>query len=157
SQEGYVSRGTVTIAPLVLGLFAAEGAPSGVALNAATSSPGPFDVTTPDTLGSDKRTRLQLFASGFSVNAANTDPRNDVQLGGGLVLPNLAESVMVEARLLDGRVFQLPVEYAGAQGRMSGVDQINCILVQELRGAGTVNLTVVAAGQRSNSVQIVVR
>jgi uncharacterized protein (TIGR03437 family) len=157
SQDGYVSRGTVTIAPVMPGLFGTDGAGTGIALNDATGSAATFDVTTPNTFGSDKRTRLQLFAAGFSAGAVNTDAGNDVQLDGGGVLPNLAESVAVEARTSNGQVFQLPVEFAGALGRMAGVDQINCVLVPQLRGAGQVDLTLVVGGQRSNSVQIVVR
>jgi uncharacterized protein (TIGR03437 family) len=157
SQEGYVSRGTVTIAPFMPGLFATESTSIGVVLNAATGNSGPLDVTTPETFGNDKRTRLQLFAAGFSAGAANTDSTNDIQLGDGVVLPNLAESVTVEARTSDGRVYQLPVEYAGTQGHLAGADQINCVLVPQLRGAGSVDLTIIVGGQRSNTVQIIVR
>jgi uncharacterized protein (TIGR03437 family) len=159
SQEGYVSRGMITIAPIAPGLFAvgSTGMGAGIVTNAATGNAGPFDVTTPETLGSDKRTRLQLFAAGFSAGAANSDTTNDVQMGGGAVQANLAESVAVEARTSDGRVFQLPIEYAGALTHMAGVDQINVILATQLRGAGTVDLTLIVGGQRSNSVQIVVR
>ena len=158
SQEGYVSRGVVTVAPLAPSLFAVGGAGvgSGLALNDATHATGSFDVTTNETLGADKRTRLQLFALGFDA-AANTDTRNDVPMEGGAVMPNLAESVTVEARAGDGRVFLLPVEYAFAHAGMAGLDQVNCVLVPELRGAGAVDLTLLVGGRRSNSVRIVVR
>jgi uncharacterized protein (TIGR03437 family) len=158
SRDGYVSRGTIIIAPLAPGLFTAgdSGTGVGLVLNAATNQPGPFAVLTPETLGSDKRTRLLIFATGLSVGAANVDPSNDVQLDGS-VLPNVAESVTVEARLSDGRRFLLPVEYAGARRPFFGLDQINVVLRSELAGAGSVELTVIADNQRSNSVTVSIR
>jgi uncharacterized protein (TIGR03437 family) len=155
SQEGYVSRGIIHIAAVVPSLFNANGA--ALVLNATTGAGGTFDVTTDANLSSDKRTRLQILAAGFSAGAANTSATNDVQLDGGAVAVNLAESVAVEARTTDGRVYLLPVEYAGALGRVAGLDQVNVILVPELRGAGNVTLTLVVAGQRSNSATISVR
>jgi uncharacterized protein (TIGR03437 family) len=66
------------------------------------------------------------------------------------LLENLSESVSVFASTADGRVFSLRVEYAGAQGQLRGLDQINVVLVPELAGAGTIQLTVVAGGRVSN-------
>jgi uncharacterized protein (TIGR03437 family) len=37
-----------------------------------------------------------------------------------------------------------------------GLDQVNVVLIPELRGAGAVQLTVVAAGVRSNTMTITV-
>jgi uncharacterized protein (TIGR03437 family) len=161
SQQGYVSRGAVTIAPLAPGLFTADGSGTGAAavMNAAgVGTTDGFNVLTPQQLGADKRTRLMLFATGLGSDAAlDTDASNDVRLDGGAMLANFAESVSVEARTSDGRVFLLPVEFAGAQPSMAGVDQINVVLTSQLGGAGQVALTLVAGGQRSNSVNIFVR
>jgi uncharacterized protein (TIGR03437 family) len=87
----------------------------------------------------------------------NANAANDVQLGGGAVRVNFAEAVAVEARTGDGRVFLLPVEYAGATGALAGLDQVNAVLIPQLRGAGAVQLTLVVAGQRGNSITINVR
>jgi uncharacterized protein (TIGR03437 family) len=73
------------------------------------------------------------------------------------VRPNFAESVAVEARLGDGRVYLLPVEFAGAQGVLPGLDQVNVRLIPELRGAGTVQLTLILGGRRSNAPTIVIQ
>jgi uncharacterized protein (TIGR03437 family) len=86
---------------------------------------------------------------------ANTDTSNDVSSNGKL-LQNFAESVTVEARLSDGRIFNLPVEYAGAQGAQRGIEQVNFVLIPELAGAGNVQLTVTAGGRRSNTMTITV-
>jgi uncharacterized protein (TIGR03437 family) len=63
----------------------------------------------------------------------------------------------VEARLSDGRVFMLPVEFAGLQGVLPGLDLVNVILVPELKGAGNVQLTIIIAGERSNSPSVFIR
>jgi uncharacterized protein (TIGR03437 family) len=97
-----------------------------------------------------------MYATGISGGAANTKTANDVSTNNGTIM-NLSESVTVEARTPDGRVYQLPVEFAGALGSVAGLDQLNIILVPELRGAGTVELTLIAGGQRSNSAAISVR
>jgi len=115
-----------------------------------------FSINTPQNLGPDKRTRLTFFATGVSGSAANTNTANDVNLDGS-ILPNLAESVTVEARTQDNRVYQLPVEFAGAHGSVPGLDQINVVLVPQLEGAGRVDLALIVNGRRSNAPTIVVR
>ncbi|HKP72948.1 MAG TPA: hypothetical protein VJT82_08425 [Pyrinomonadaceae bacterium] len=159
SQDGYVSRGTTIVNAVAPGLFTVGGNGVGQALvlNGTEAGADAFDVTSAHALGLDKRTRLLLFATGIGAGVANASATNDVRLDGGVMLPNVAESVTVEARTGDGRVFQLPVEFAGAQGGLPGLDQINVVLVPELRGAGLVNLTVLAAGQRSNAATINVK
>lgn len=157
SQDGYVSRGTTVVTSVAPGLFATsgDGAGAGTIMNAATFARGTFEVTTAAALTSDKRTRLMMFASGISTVAANTDAGNDVRTDGGTVA-NLAESIAVEARTRDGRVFRLPVEYAGAQGRLPGLDQINFVLVPELQGVGRVELTIIVGDERSNNVTVMI-
>ena len=72
-------------------------------------------------------------------------------------MANYAESVLVEARKNNGQVVSLPVEFAGAKTGMIGLDQVNLRLTPELRGAGVVELTLIVAGQRSNSATILIR
>lgn len=105
----------------------------------------------------DSRMRLTILTSGISTGVANTDAANDVVLGNGQIIANLAESVAVEARAADGRVFMLPVEFAGAQGSLLGLDQVNIVLAPELRGAGSVQLTLIVNGIRSNALTAVVQ
>jgi uncharacterized protein (TIGR03437 family) len=113
-------------------------------------------VETLANFSSDKRTRLSIFATGISGGAVNSNTGNDVTFN-GITRANFAESVSVEARLSDGRVFILPVEFAGAQGVLPGVDQVNVVLVPELRGAGAVQLTMIVNGQRSNAPTVFIR
>jgi uncharacterized protein (TIGR03437 family) len=150
SQDGYVSRGTTMTSRSFFRFMTSEdGAGQAVAMN-LTKQATQFDVMTPENLGADKRTRLALFAMGISASAANSDTSNDIQTAGNR-LPNFAESVAVEARLTNGQVVSLPVEFAGTQPGMIGLDQVNVRLTPELRGAGTVALTLIIGGQRSNS------
>jgi uncharacterized protein (TIGR03437 family) len=97
-----------------------------------------------------------IFAAGVVGFAANTDPSNDV-FAGGVLIPNLAESILVEAHTLDGRIYALPVEFAGGQSLIAGVDNINVVIIPELQGAGIIDLTLVVNGQRSNSPTIDIR
>ncbi|HKE58527.1 MAG TPA: hypothetical protein VKB46_17570 [Pyrinomonadaceae bacterium] len=157
SQDGFVSHGIVTIANTNSRVMTTADDDSGaaVAVNASTRKSGSFQVTTPENFGSDKRTRLMIFASGITGSAANVDPNNDINVG-GVMRPNLAESVQVEARKSNGQIFMLPVEYAGREGTLPGVDQVNIILVSGLQGAGTVRLTLIINGQRSNGPTVVI-
>jgi len=154
-QEGYVSRGTTTIAALAPGIFTvnANGIGDALVMNAATMVSGAFSINTPENLGADKQTRLLIMASGISNGASNANTGNDVLLGTKL-FANLAESITVEARTSSGRIHQLPVEFAGVSGQGYGVDQVNVCLIPELKGAGTVELTIIVAGHRSNGAMI---
>jgi uncharacterized protein (TIGR03437 family) len=46
--------------------------------------------------------------------------------------------------------------FSGAQGTFAGLDQINIAIPPSLAGAGNVVIRVEAAGQSSNTVQIVI-
>ena len=157
-QEGYVSRGTTNIAATAPGIFTIDGSGTGEAraFNAANRTIGPFSVMTPSNFGTDKRTRVSIFATGISYGLANTNTANDVRTTSGVML-NLAESMTVEARARDGRTWLLPVEYAGLQGRIAGLDQVIVMLPQDMAGAGSVEITLVAGGQRSNIAALTIR
>jgi uncharacterized protein (TIGR03437 family) len=100
---------------------------------------------------------LLILATGISTGLANTNFNNDIMLANGQILPNLAESVQVEARTSGGTTIKLPVEYAGIQGVLTGLDQVNVILPAQLAGAGSVQLTLVIGSVRSDPVTILVQ
>jgi uncharacterized protein (TIGR03437 family) len=152
SQDGYVCSGVVNVERSGSRIMTLTDDDNGGAVvsNGQTNIPGGFDVTTQQNFGSDKRTRISIFATGISASAANTDAGNDLNLG-TKVRTNFAESVSVEARLSDGRVYNLPVEFAGEQGVLPGLDQVTIRLITELKGAGSIQLTVIINGQRSNA------
>jgi uncharacterized protein (TIGR03437 family) len=154
-QAGYVSRGTVTIAPVAPGIFTKSGNGTGEAVVVDSNGlrVGPFDTVASSPLGKDTRARLIIFATGISNGLVNSNPSNDVAIA-GTRLSNFSESISVEARTNDGRVFNLAVEYAGAQGVALGLDQVNVVLPPELKGAGTVELTLVTGNLRSNAATV---
>jgi uncharacterized protein (TIGR03437 family) len=155
SREGYISHGTAAVLGLNPTIFGRTGDASGAGavLDAVGFQSGIFSVAGDSLYLLDGRTRLTILTSGISTGVANTNLGNDVLLGNGQIIENLAESVSVEARASDGRVFMLPVEFAGAQGALAGLDQVNVVLVPELSGAGSVQLTLVVNGVRSNTMR----
>src|SRR2546429_4222399 len=104
----------------------------------------------------DKRTRLTIFTTGLSNGVANTSTSNDLTVL-GVPLFNLAESVRVEARTQSGTVYNLTVEYAGKQNSSPGLDQVNVILPAELKGAGSVEMTVITGSLRSNTATVTIK
>jgi uncharacterized protein (TIGR03437 family) len=156
SREGFILHSTAAVAglnPTILG-WSGDSSGTGAALDAVSYQSGPFSAFAAGSFSFDLRTRLSIWTSGISTGISNTNPANDILLGPGQTLENLAESVSVEARTSDGRVFMLPVEYAGAQGTLAGLDQVNVVLVPELNGAGTVQLTVIVGSVRSNTMKV---
>lgn len=157
SRGGYISFSTANVFGLNPTIFMnAENSGSGVILNALNVQSGTFSTVTQQ-FGIDLNTRLSFFATGITSALVNTDFGNDVLLANGQILPNLAESVKVEARTSGGATVMLPVEYAGPQGVLSGLDQITVMLPPQLAGAGTVQLTVIVGSSRSNSATVVVQ
>jgi uncharacterized protein (TIGR03437 family) len=158
SQDGYACQGMVSVEKNGSRIITTGDDENGAAIvaNSQTTMTSNLSVTTQQNLSADKRTRLSIFATGISGSVSNSDISNDLTVNGTL-RPNLAESVKVEARLGDGRVYTLPVEFAGAQGLLPGLDQVNVRLIPELKGAGIVQLTLILGGRRSNAPTIFVQ
>jgi uncharacterized protein (TIGR03437 family) len=156
SREGFILHGAANVSGLNPSLFAPTGdtGGSGIVFDTFSQRLGPFSVTPSIWIGLDARTRLSILATGLTSGLSNSDVSNDTWLSNGQLLENLSENVSVVATVPDGRVFWLKVEYAGAQGQLTGLDQINVVLPPELAGAGTAQLTVVAGGHVSNPVTI---
>ena len=159
SRGGFISFNTANVFGLNPTIFGnAENSVAGALINGLNISSGSFStVTQAPFVGFDTRTRVSFFATGISSALTNTDLGNDVLLPNGQMLLNVAESVKVEARTSGGAVINLPVEFAGPQGALAGLDQITVMLPAQLAGAGTVQLTVVVGGTRSNAVSVVVQ
>jgi len=158
SQDGYICQGLFNIERNVSRIMTTDDDENGSiaianGLNLIASN---FEVTNENNFGSDKRTRLTFFATSISGSVFNSDGSNDINVGGS-VRVNLAEAIVVEARLPNGDVMTLPVEFAGAQGVVPGLDQVTVILRPELKGAGVVQMTLVVGGRRSSSPTVSIR
>ncbi len=158
SRGGYITHGTAAVTGLNPTIFGLTGDASGLGtiLNAVGLQSGSFSATGVSAFRPDPRTRVTILTSGISTGVANTNSANDVLLGNGQIIANVAESVAVEARTSDKKVYMLAVEFAGAQGTLAGLDQVNVALASELRGAGSVQLTLIVNGVRSNTMRIMV-
>ncbi len=158
SQDGYICLGTVSVERNGSMIMTRSEDVNGAiaAANGHDLIASDFNVVTSANFGTDKRTRVIFFATGISGSAVNSDSSNDINIG-GKVRPNFAESVTVEARLGSGQVFTLPVKYAGIQGTLPGLDQITTVLIPQLQGAGTVQLTLIVGGRRSNAPTIFIK
>jgi len=156
SREGYICHGTAAVTGLNPTILGRTGDTNGLGaiLDAVGLQSGTLSVTGDSPLLPDSRTRLTILTSGISTGVANTNTANDVLLNNGQIIANLAESVTVEARTSDNRVILLPIEFAGAQGSLVGLDQVNVVLVPGLIGAGPVQLTLVVNGVRSNTMSV---
>jgi uncharacterized protein (TIGR03437 family) len=117
----------------------ASGRGPGAILNAANFAGQPFLVVTPENGGSDKRTRLAVFATGlrYAGNAVR-DPAK----------VNVAEQIQARDSL--GNVYV--VEYAGPAPGFFGLDQINLVVPAAADGVGDVSLTITAEKAVSNTV-----
>ena len=158
SQDGYICQGIVSVernASRIMTTSEDESGSIAVAngLNLIASN---FEVTSLGNFGSDKRTRLTFFATGISGSVPNSGLNNDISVD-GKARANLAEGIVVEARLGSGQVITLAVEYAGAQGTVPGLDQVTVILRSELKAAGTVQLTMIVGGRRSNAATVFIK
>jgi uncharacterized protein (TIGR03437 family) len=158
SQDGYVCQGLVSIERNVSNIMTTNGDDNGsIAIaNGQNLIASNFEVTSQGNFGSDKRTRLTFFATGISGSVFNSDGSNDLNIG-GKVRANLAEAITVEALLPNGQVMTLPVEFAGAQGTVPGLDQVTVILRSELKGAGIVQLTLIVGGRRTSSPTVFIK
>ncbi|MEK7831696.1 MAG: BACON domain-containing carbohydrate-binding protein, partial [Acidobacteriota bacterium] len=147
SGDGRISTGTIQISTVAPALFSANSNGQDVALGVVlrvaadgTQSYEPiarFDstlnryVAVPIDFGAaGDRIYLSLFATG--VRRLTSLPALTVQIGG------VATQVV----------------YAGAQGNLVGVDQINLLLDRSLAGKGEVNIVATANGVSANVVKV---
>ena len=74
SPTGATKRGSVTVQPFAPAIFTwdSSGSGPGVVVNAVTFDVAPFQVETIDNPGSDKRTRLSIFATGLGLEPAKS-------------------------------------------------------------------------------------
>ena len=153
TRDGYITHSTVNVNGLNPTILVSQGEAntSGIIFNALELRRDGLSAFTSWWFGFDQQTRLSILATGLTSGLANTNVSNDVFLSNGKIMENYAESVAVEARTSDGKTYMLPVDFAGSNSTLRGLDQVTVRLVPELAGKGSVQITVIAGGVRSNT------
>lgn len=144
-----VATGVLNIAPLAPGLFTADASGRGLAaavvLRVRANGSQSYEpvarldannklVAAPIDLGSEtERVFLLLFGSGLRRPGA---------------------PLQVKAKIGDA---DAEVVYAGAQGDLVGLDQINLLLPSSLRGRGEVEITLSVDGKAANAVKVSIK
>jgi hypothetical protein len=110
-----------------------------VALHSELLTRDPFKITSPLNFGSDKRTRVALFAMNINL------------------LPGETESAIIaRAENSSGGVYSLPVKYVT---RVAGYDwlwHVVVVLPQDSSLSGNINLTIALRGATSNTVSVAI-
>jgi uncharacterized protein (TIGR03437 family) len=134
-------QSVMQVAIVAPGLFSqdATGTGPGAILNAATFTGPPFLVETLQNSGTDKRTRLAVFATGLRYAGNLSQDPNQTNV-----------AIQVQARDSSGNSYD--VEYAGSAPGFFGLDQINLVLPAQADGAGVISLAIAAGDVLSNTV-----
>jgi uncharacterized protein (TIGR03437 family) len=151
ASAGYIFSVPVLIEAIAPGLFAANangaGVVAAVALRVKANGTQSFEavarfdaalnrfVALPLDLGSESD---QLFLVLFGTGFRNRNPADPITLraGGGAT------------------AVELPVLFAGAQGSLVGLDQLNARLPRSLAGRGEVELNLTVSGKAANVVRV---
>jgi uncharacterized protein (TIGR03437 family) len=150
SGDGSVSVGTVQIAAVAPGLFAANANGQGVAAALA------LRVKSDGSQSYEPVAAYDPAQNKFVARPVDLGPESDqvvlVLFGTGLhhVSPSTEVSVQI------GGV-EVPVLYAGPQGGFVGLDQINVSLTRNLIGRGEVDVVLVVDGKTANTVKVHIR
>jgi hypothetical protein len=131
---GITKMGGQPVSPMLL---TEEGTDHAIALDSVTMVPDPFPLDNPFNFSSDHRTRISLFA----VN---------------VILPTGGNTSAVSAQAEDSqqRIYNLPVEAIRNLSDLSWLTQVNIKLIDELRNAGEVKVSINVNGAVSNKVSI---
>ena len=147
SGDGSVAAGTVVIAAVAPGVFAANSNGQGVAAGLALRVKGD---------GSQSYEQIAQFDAAqkkFISLPIDLGPSNDqvflVLFGTGIRFRSSLSAV--SARL---RSTEVQVLYAGAQGSFVGLDQINLPVPRSLIGRGEINVDLVVDGKKANTVRV---
>ncbi len=144
--NGLVSSGTFTFAKIAPALFSAESNGAGIAAaniqRVKANGEQQFDIVSMmDGTGKIVGKAIDLSVPGDKVYL--------LLYGIGARLRTDLQSVSCE---IDGQLY--PVEYAGPQGFFAGVDQLNILLPNTLRGKGEITVRVKVEDKISNTVKI---
>ncbi|MGH8598448.1 MAG: hypothetical protein ACREXT_17485, partial [Gammaproteobacteria bacterium] len=147
SGDGAVSTGTAQIAAIAPGLFTADA--SGRGLPAATV----LRVRADGSQGFEPVARFDPVTNKFIAVPIDLGPATDrvflVLFGTGLRFRGSLSAVTMG---IGGA--NADVQYAGAQGTLVGLDQVNALLPRGLIGRGEVDVALSVGGQMANMVKV---
>ena len=110
-----------------------------VALHSELMTRDPFKITSPMNFGSDKRTRVALFATDINLFSGENE-----------------SAIIARAVNSSGGVYSLPVKYVG---RVAGYDwlwHVVVVLPQDSSLSGNITMTITLHGATSNAVTIAI-
>jgi uncharacterized protein (TIGR03437 family) len=147
SGDGALSIGTVTITAVAPGLFTAnatgQGVPAAVALRIKANGAQSYEPVA----------RLDTAQNRFVAAPIDLGPAGDqvflLLFGTGLRFNSGLPGVTVKLGGVDA-----PVSFAGAQGDLAGLDQVNLSVPRALAGRGEVDLTLTVDGSTANTVRV---
>ncbi len=137
---------TVTVAPVAPGIFTLNSTGEGVAAAQAIRVRAGGIQDAPQQVGIFDKTQNLWIPMPIDLG----DPGDTVYLM--LYGTGLRHYSQPPVCTIGGQ--KVTIAYAGAQGGFAGVDQVNLVLPQSLRGAGTVDLTLTVDGVTSNIVTL---
>jgi uncharacterized protein (TIGR03437 family) len=147
NSAGGVSLGSITVADIAPGIFSASA--DGVGLAAAQA----LRVKLGNVQTYEEIARYDSTLSKFVAIPINLDTTTDsvylLLYGTGIRFRSSLANVRVT---IGGQVCQL--DYAGAQGFYIGLDQLNILLPQSLRGRGDADVVITVDGKVANTVKV---
>jgi uncharacterized protein (TIGR03437 family) len=148
SSGNAVATGNITIGKVAPGIFAAnangQGVPAAVVFRLAANGAQTFESIS------------QLQSGSFAPTPIDLGPESD-QVFLILFLTGARFNSGLSSVTADIGGVNAPVLYAGAQGSLTGLDQMNIRLPRMLLGRGMLDLTTTVDGQVTNKVQINVK
>jgi uncharacterized protein (TIGR03437 family) len=148
SGNGAVSTGSILVEPVAPGLFSADatgrGLAAAVALRVRSNGSSSFESIVRFDSAQNRFVAIPIDLS------STTDQVFLVLFGTGIRFRSALPTASIGG-------LGSQVTFAGAQGSLTGLDQINVRLDRSLIGRGTVNVTVTANGRITNMVSVAIR
>lgn len=150
NRTNTLTVGTINVAKVAPGVFSADASGRGLAAAQALRVKADGSQSYEDVVRFDSA-QNKFVAVPIDLGAA-TDQIFLVLYGTGWRNRSNQSAVSVKVSNTDA-----PVNFAGAQGSLTGLDQINALLPKTLAGRGEVEVVLTADGQAANVVKVSIR
>ncbi|MBI1766443.1 MAG: hypothetical protein HYR56_33975 [Acidobacteria bacterium] len=150
NRANVLTLGTINLAKVAPGVFSADASGRGLAAALA------LRVKADGSQTYESVVRFDPVQNKFVAVPIDLGPASDqvflILYGTGWRNRSSQSAVMVKVGNADA-----PVSFAGAQGSLTGLDQINVLLPKALAGRGEVEVSLIADGQTANPVRVSIR